>query len=316
MNVPPKEQQYYCGHYAMLAHSKAYHLAKSLGIKGTVAFKNNGGYKIPLTDSSDDALATQRAWDFNEGRFAGPAYVNGDYPANFKKYAASIGLEFTEEQKAINNGSADIFAHDAYTSSFYMAPDAGVAGCLSDPTNSLYPGCFNTTNISPTGWLIGAASDTYSTWLVSATDWVPAFLHYIQDTWPSGGIVVSEFGFSEPYEELRTSLADIVTDPIRSMYYRDYMKGILMALAEGVNVIGSVAWAITDNLEWGSGKALFYLSIFTMPANYLTRIQHEIRTAVCESDDIREELQGLLLRVCQCVQGVRRGPSCARICTR
>ena len=256
MNIPPSHQQYYCTHNVLIAHGKAYHLAKSLGLKGTVAFKNNGGYKLPLTPSSDDALATQRAWDFNEGRLANPAYINGDYASTFKTYAESIGLEFTEEQKSIINGTGDIFAHDAYTSSFYYAPDVGVSACLSDPTNSLYPGCFNSSNVGPTGWLIGAASDTYSTWLQSATDWVPAFLHYIQETWPSGGIVVSEFGFSEPYEELRTSLVDIVTDPIRSMYYRDYMKGVLIAISEGVNVVGSIAWAITDNLEWGSGEYL------------------------------------------------------------
>jgi beta-glucosidase/6-phospho-beta-glucosidase/beta-galactosidase len=259
VSVPPSLQQYFCSHHALLAHAKAYHVAKSLGIKGTIAIKNNGGYKIPLTDSSDDALATQRAWDFNEGRFSGPAYVNGDYPSTYKTFASSIGLEFTEEQKALINSTGDIYAHDAYTSSFYYAPDVGVSACVSDPTNTLYPGCFNSTNVGPTGWLIGAASDQYSTWLNSATDWVPAFLHYIQKTWPSGGIVVSEFGFSEPYEELRTSLPDIVSDPIRSMYYRDYMKGILMAISEGVNVVGSIAWAITDNLEWASGE---YLSAF------------------------------------------------------
>ncbi|KIN06302.1 glycoside hydrolase family 1 protein [Oidiodendron maius Zn] len=253
VTIPQKHQQYYCGHHAILAHAKAYHIAKSLGIKGTVAFKNNGGYKIPLTNSSEDALATQRAWDFNEGWFSNPVYVDGDYPSTFKTWASSIGLEFTQQEKSMINGTADIYAHDAYTSSFYYAPEVGVSACVSDPTNTLYPGCFNSSNIGPTGWLIGAASDQYSTWLQSATDWVPAFLHYIQETWPSGGIVVSEFGFSEPYEELRTSLADIVIDPIRSMYYRDYMQAILIAISEGVNVVGCIAWAIMDNLEWSSG---------------------------------------------------------------
>ena len=29
----------------------------------TISYKNNGGYKIPLTNSSEDAKAVQRAWD-------------------------------------------------------------------------------------------------------------------------------------------------------------------------------------------------------------------------------------------------------------
>ncbi len=29
-----------------------------------ISYKNNGGYKIPLTNSTEDARAVQRAWDF------------------------------------------------------------------------------------------------------------------------------------------------------------------------------------------------------------------------------------------------------------
>lgn len=104
----------------LLAHAKAYHLARSLGINGTISFKTNGGYKIPLTNSSADALAVQRAWDFNEGWFANPTFINGDYPQYLKEYVSGLGLEFTDEEKASINGTADIFAHDAYTSQFYM----------------------------------------------------------------------------------------------------------------------------------------------------------------------------------------------------
>ncbi len=66
-SIPSKQQPYFCGHSALLAHAEAYHLGKSMGLNGTISFKNNGGYKIPLTNSSDDALAVQRAWDFAEG---------------------------------------------------------------------------------------------------------------------------------------------------------------------------------------------------------------------------------------------------------
>jgi beta-glucosidase/6-phospho-beta-glucosidase/beta-galactosidase len=227
-----------------------------MGLNGTISFKNNGGYKIPLTNSSDDALATQRAWDFNEGWFANPIFINGDYPTSLKDYVSTLGLNFTSDQKTLINGTADLFAHDAYTSSFYFAPDVGVAACLADPTNSLYPGCFNSSSTYPSGWSIGAAADPLAGWLYSATDWVPVFLRYIQDTWkPTGGIAVSEFGWAEPFEYMKTLKQDILTDPGRTMYYRTYMQAILMAISEGVNVVGCLAWAIADNLEWTDGKS-------------------------------------------------------------
>ena len=114
------QQPYWCGHHVLLAHSKAYHLAKSMGINGTVSFKTNGGYKIPLTNSSEDATAVQRAWDFNEGWFANPTFINGDYPKYLKDFVSGFLPEFTDDEKTMINGTSDVFAHDAYTSQFYM----------------------------------------------------------------------------------------------------------------------------------------------------------------------------------------------------
>jgi beta-glucosidase/6-phospho-beta-glucosidase/beta-galactosidase len=119
-SIPKQQQPYWCGHHVLLAHAKAYHLARSLGINGTISFKTNGGFKIPLTNSSEDALAVQRAWDFNEGWFANPTFINGDYPQYLKEYVSGFLPAFTAEEIEMINGTADIFAHDAYTSQFYM----------------------------------------------------------------------------------------------------------------------------------------------------------------------------------------------------
>ncbi|ESZ93546.1 glycoside hydrolase family 1 protein [Sclerotinia borealis F-4128] len=253
-SIPPKQQPYYCGHHVLLAHAETYHLFQSLSLPGTLSFKNNGGHKIPFSNSSLDTLAVQRAWDFNEGWFANPVYINGDYPPHLKTYLDTIPLTFTASQKSRINGTADLFAHDAYTSSYYMAPDSGIEACTSNSSHELFPGCYNTTNVGENGWLIGAAADPLASWLHSAVDWVPAFLKYIQETWPSrGGIVVSEFGFAEPFEYQKTLLSDIRTDTSRSLYYKQYMEAILLAISEGINVVGCLAWSIMDNLEWREG---------------------------------------------------------------
>ena len=114
------QQPYWCGRHALLAHSKAYHLAKSLGINGTISFKNSGGYKIPLTNSTEDAKAVERAWDFFEGWFANPIFINGDFPETLKGFFGSFLTEFTDEEKEMINGTSDVFTHDAYTAEFYF----------------------------------------------------------------------------------------------------------------------------------------------------------------------------------------------------
>lgn len=255
--IPAKQQPFVCGQSVLLAHSQAYRLYKSLGYNGTVSFKNNGGYKIPLTNSSADAEAVQRAWDFNEGWFFNPTFINGSYPQSLQDYVSTFLRPLTAAEKAAINGSADILLHDAYTSSFYFAPDDGIAACVANSSNPLYPSCVNSSNTyasSDGGWNIGYAGDVGSPWLHKATDWVPIFLHYLEDTWSRGGpIAISEFGFSEPYENSKALLQDARFDLARSAYFHDYMEAILIAMSEGVNVVGTLAWSIMDNLEWTEG---------------------------------------------------------------
>ncbi|KAK4495953.1 hypothetical protein PRZ48_013221 [Zasmidium cellare] len=261
--IPNLHQRYWCGHHVLLAHAEAYHLGKQiLGANSTIALKHNGGYKIPLTNSSADAEAVQRAWDFNEGWFSDPVFLTGDYPASLKAFVSGFLPEFTEEQKGMINGTADVYAHDAYTAQFYFAPEGGIEACVGDEENPLYPTCANTSyTYAPTSnsWLIGPAADPGSPWLHDATTYLPSFLHYLQRTWPSRlGIFITEFGFAEPFESHKTLLQDILYDPVRSAYYRSYMQGVLAAMSEGVRVVGTLGWSFVDNYEWAQGYSVTF----------------------------------------------------------
>lgn len=253
-DIPAKQQPFYCGQNFLLAHSKAYHIGKSVNASNSISFKNNGGYKVPYTNSTLDLEGVQRAWDFQEGWFANPVFLTGDFSESVKNYTSTFLRDFTDEEKAAIKGSADFFAYDAYGAGYYSAPPGGVAACAADPTSPYYPTCYGASFTSTEAegeWNIGPSADPLSYWLHKTTDWVPPMLHYVQDTWkPKGGIVISEFGFTEPFEAHKTSVGDIRTDPIRSSYYVEYLQGILMALSEGVDVRGAIAWTIFDNMEW------------------------------------------------------------------
>lgn len=170
VDIPAKQQPYFCGQSVLLAHSQAYHAGKAINSSLSISFKTNGGYKIPLTNSSADLQATQRAWDFNEGWFANPIFLNGSYPSSLNDYVSGFlrPLNSSEQQNIVN--TSDVFAHDAYTSQFYFAPDSGIDACVKNSSHPLYPSCANTSYTYPDsdgGWNIGFAADPLSPWLVS-----------------------------------------------------------------------------------------------------------------------------------------------------
>ncbi|CAK4031888.1 glycoside hydrolase, partial [Lecanosticta acicola] len=260
--IPNVQQPYWCGHHVLLAHSQAYRLGKQLMPSSMISYKNSGGYKIPLTNASADAEAVERAWAFTEGWFSDPVYLTGDYPSQLKAFVSRFLPDFTPEQKHTLNGSADFYAHDAYTAQFYSAPDTGIDACVQNISNPLYPSCTNTTYTSAPAsgsWLMGAAADPGAPWLHRATEWLPAFLTALQTRWPSpGGIAITEFGFAEPYESRKTLLQDILYDPVRMGYFHDYMRAVLAAMAGGVHVLGTWAWSFVDNYEWAQGFSVTF----------------------------------------------------------
>ena len=44
-----------------------------------------------------------------------------------------------------------------------------------------------------------------------------------------------------------------VNDPKRIQFYKDYLRNVLRAKQEGVNVQGYFAWTLMDNFEWAEG---------------------------------------------------------------
>lgn len=81
-------------------------------------------------------------------------------------------------------------------------------------------------------------------------------MSYINTTWPSPSIFISEFGFAEPFETSKTLLPDILWDSLRTAYFHDYMTAILMAIADGIKIQAAVAWSFVDNLEWNEGFSI------------------------------------------------------------
>ncbi|KAJ9626236.1 hypothetical protein H2203_003868 [Taxawa tesnikishii (nom. ined.)] len=251
--------QYYCGHNTLLVHAQIVDWYRNeLQGKGRVTFKNSANNFIANTTSAADAAAVARGNDFQLGWFNDPVWRTGDYPASMRSTLGDLLPNFTAAQSAMILGSCDFFAIDGYTTDIIGAlPGNTTSSCVSNSSDPSYPTCIRQSQVTASGWDIGPAADPGASWLKSVPVGIRQFLNYLQNTYtgPKGkDIVLSEFGFAEPFESDFTSYPDQLFDQRRQDYFQGYLNNLLAAKVEdGVNVTGAIAWGIFDNFEWSSG---------------------------------------------------------------
>ncbi|QSZ33991.1 hypothetical protein DSL72_005571 [Monilinia vaccinii-corymbosi] len=247
-----------CSHFTILAHAKVakwYH--EEFHGAGRITFKNSGNYYAPSNSTSTaDLDAVSRNYEFALGWFNG-CWRDGDYSPVLKETLGSLLPEFTQEEKDMIKGSCDFFAIDGYTGFLGTAIPGGSAACASNPSHPSYPECAGSTSFAADGFPLGPAADKGVNWLTSTPGSIRQFLNVItKELFPTvGDIVVSEFGFAEPFEGEMGSLGEILWDLRRADYYRGFLDSILQArVVDGVNVTGAFGWAIVDNFEWFAGS--------------------------------------------------------------
>lgn len=239
-----------CGHHTLLAHAtiaKWYH--EEFKGKGRITFKNSGNYFEANSTSAADAAAVSRSYDFVLGWFGGP-WTDGDYPRSLKDTLGDILPKFTDEEKKLIKGSCDFYAIDAYTAYYVGAlPNNGVEACARNNSAPGWPECVEQSSNSPAGFGIGPGADLGVSWLKSTPGGIRKFLKTItRDLFPRiPDIMVTEFGFSEPFESDYTTIQDAIWDLKRADYLQGYLDNILLSrTVDKVNVTGAFIWSICE----------------------------------------------------------------------
>nr|OQO23441.1 hypothetical protein B0A51_07745 [Rachicladosporium sp. CCFEE 5018] len=246
-----------CGHYTLLAHAKVakwYH--EEFKGRGKIRFKNSGNYFEANSTAPADAVSVQRNYDFVLGWFNYPVWgPTGDYPQTLRDTLGDILPTFTQAEKDIVKGSCDFFAIDPYTG-YYAFGIPDLEACTSNSSYPGYPECAGSASTAPDGFPIGPSADPAVSWLYSTPVGLRKFLNAIKKTlFPTvPSIMVTEFGFAEPFESQMPNLNAALWDLRRADYYQGYLDSMLAAVVEDdIPVSGALGWAIFDNFEWGSG---------------------------------------------------------------
>jgi len=199
--------------------------------------------------------SAQRNYDFSLGWFGGP-WTNGDYPETLKSTLGPLLPTLTQDQKDMIKGSCDFYAIDGYTSYYASGQPGGVQACASNASDPSFPECAPSASTGPDGFPIGPAADPNVNWLYDTPTGIRRFLKEITTVlFPAvPDIVVSEFGFAEPFEGLFPTTNQILWDLRRSDYYQGFLDNVLASrVIDKVNVTGAFGWSIFDNFEWFEG---------------------------------------------------------------
>ncbi|XP_050289339.1 beta-glucosidase 11-like isoform X36 [Quercus robur] len=109
-------EPYLATHHILLAHASAARLYKEKyqdQQHGFIGINLLAFWLLPLTNKTEDVIATRRAMDFQIGWYADPL-VYGDYPDVMKKYLGSRLPAFTNFESNLVKGSFDFLGLNYY----------------------------------------------------------------------------------------------------------------------------------------------------------------------------------------------------------
>lgn len=242
--VQSKDLPYLAGHHLIIAHAKAvdvYRKKYQTQQQGQIGITNNCDWREPLTDSSADHEAAERALEFFLAWFADPIY-KGDYPACMRERLGDRLPRFSAAEKELIQGSSDFFGLNHYTTMY-----------ASDATESKEAG-----SVYGNGGLsedqdvnLSVAPD----WPQTAMQWaiVPwgcrKLLEWIAARYDNPPIFITENGCA-----FDDQLVDgQVVDQERITFFEGYLGAIHEAIQNGVSLQGYFIWSLMDNFEWASG---------------------------------------------------------------
>ncbi|XP_027134745.1 lactase-phlorizin hydrolase [Larimichthys crocea] len=242
----PGTAPYNIAHNLIKAHAKAYHTyddkyRKSQG--GLVSIALNADWVEPKdVNVPREVVAADRALQFQLGWFAHPIFKNGDYPDAMKWQVGNKselqGLpetrlpSFTEEEKNLIKGTADMFCINHYTTKI-----------VSHLTARLTPQSYKyDMDVSEAE---EADSPTTAISNQRAVAWgLRRLLNWIKEEYGDPEIYVTENGVA-------TDIKTTVDDTDRVFYYKTYIDEVLKAYnLDGVKVKGYIATSLMDSFEW------------------------------------------------------------------
>ncbi|KAF5760465.1 putative beta-glucosidase [Helianthus annuus] len=241
-----EREPFIAAHNMILAHAAAVNLyrAKYQGEqKGSIGIAMNTVWYEPISNSSQDKQAAQRAQSFYMNWFLDPIMF-GKYPEEMENILGSLLPEFSDDR--LQNG-LDFIGINHYTS-FYVK-DCLYSTCVQGPCISKTEGYYlrtATKNNIPIG------EPTEVDWIYVYPQGMEKMVTYLKNRYNNTPMFITENGFGEMHQA-GSSINSFLNDDKRAEYMKCYLDSLVSAIRKGADVRGYIVWSLLDNFEWSSG---------------------------------------------------------------
>ncbi|KAI7752381.1 hypothetical protein M8C21_030114, partial [Ambrosia artemisiifolia] len=241
-----EREPFVAAHNMILSHFAAVNLyrAKYQGEQnGNIGITMNTVWYEPISNSTEDKLAAQRAQSFYMDWFLDPI-IFGKYPEEMTSILGSLLPNFSYDY--LKNG-IDFIGINHYTS--YYAKDCLHSTCVQGPGITKTEGYFlrtATKNNIPIG------EPTEVDWIYVYPEGLEKMVTYLKNRYNNTPMFVTENGFGEMHQP-DSSINSFLNDNKRVEYMKSYLDALISAMRKGADIRGYIAWSLLDNFEWLSG---------------------------------------------------------------
>ncbi|XP_064935219.1 beta-glucosidase 18-like [Musa acuminata AAA Group] len=239
-------EPYIAAHNIILSHATAVDIyRKNYQVKqgGSIGIVITSKWYEPLTNSTADYLATQRALSF-EGPWILDPILLGDYPSEMHEVLGSRLPIFTYEEKKLLLNKLDFIGINHYSTNYVM--DCMLSSCDLD-------GYMRDALIATTGYkdgvLIGepTALPTY----YAVPYGIEKMVRYIMERYNNVPMYITENGYAQGSSGAFTK--ELINDTERIKFMHSYLTFLSAAISQGADVRGYFSWSLLDNFEWAFG---------------------------------------------------------------
>ncbi|KAK1559164.1 hypothetical protein Q3G72_011369 [Acer saccharum] len=246
-------EPYMALHHILLAHASAARLYKNKyqgKQHGYIGVSLYAFGLVPLTNSIEDVIATERAYDFFIGWAANPL-VFGDYPITMKKNVGSRLPVFSNRESELVKGSFDFLGIVHYFTIYIKDNSGSLKQELRDFNADMAISCMFFTYL--------LYQDNEPPYEFHKRPWdLQRVLEHFKQVYGNPPIYIQENGMGTPRN---SSLEDMP----RVEYLHAYIGGVLDAVRNGSDVRGYFTWSFLDVFElldgYESSYGLYYVDL-------------------------------------------------------